>query len=676
MDAEAASLLRLLDEDGAAVLRLLDRHHADDDESRRLWADNPELYRAFTERLVRESHLARALDLARERQEFLEKHPPAGPKNPVPEGPELRHQLALAAARGGNPGYAEGLLAPLLALARGPDAATAMTVHVRVEVLGLHARLLKDRAGRDPDRLRAAAQAYDAAAAVPGASGLPDAGTYPLVNAATVWRLAGDADRSRERAAEVVRRVEGLSPGRVAGDRWLTATMGEAYLLLGDHGRAVDWYLRAVDMARAAGAVGELLSIRSNLLKLAAAGATETPDWIEAHVGGVVVFAGHLLDAPDRAARGLPPRFPDDPELIAAVRAAIDAKLAGHNAAVGFCSLASGADILFAEAVLARGARLHVVLPFARADFVATSVAAAGPGWVERFDAVLKEVGRDGLHHATAEPHLGAADVLYDFASTFCQGLAVLRAREQVVEPRALVVLDRGAEAATGGTLSFLQTWEAAGRPAEVIDLAALRGGPPAVPTAAVSVAPPAGGPGLPRLVKAVLFADVAGFSRIEEAFYPRFLAAYEALLADVHASEAGAKVEYANTWGDGLYAVFARADGAAAFALELMDRAAAHDWAGLGLGPGVPLRAAQHVGPVFAVADPFQGRPGYTGQHVNRAARIEPVTVPGCVYASEAFAAHLVMTAAAAFGCETVGVQTLPKGYDRCPLYHVTRAT
>jgi len=54
-------------------------------------------------------------------------------------------------------------------------------------------------------------------------------------------------------------------------------------------------------------------------------------------------------------------------------------------------------------------------------------------------------------------------------------------------------------------------------------------------------------------------------------------------------------------------------------------------------------MRIALHVGPVFEKMDPFTGYDNLYGAHVNRAARIEPVTDEGCIYASEQFIATLI---------------------------------
>jgi class 3 adenylate cyclase len=93
-----------------------------------------------------------------------------------------------------------------------------------------------------------------------------------------------------------------------------------------------------------------------------------------------------------------------------------------------------------------------------------------------------------------------------------------------------------------------------------------------------------------------------------------------------------------------------------------------------MGLPADTTVRLGLHAGPVYPQLDRLIGRHNFFGSHVNRAARIEPVTTPGCAFASEQFAAALVVEPGHAFVCEYVGVEALAKGYDRCPLYRLGR--
>ena len=97
-------------------------------------------------------------------------------------------------------------------------------------------------------------------------------------------------------------------------------------------------------------------------------------------------------------------------------------------------------------------------------------------------------------------------------------------------------------------------------------------------------------------------------------------------------------------------------------------------DWKAAGLSDTSQIRIALHAGPVFRGFDPIMGRDGYFGASVTRTARIEPVTPPGMVYASEAFAATL--TASGPTGCalEYVGMLALAKGYGESRIYRLDR--
>jgi class 3 adenylate cyclase len=126
------------------------------------------------------------------------------------------------------------------------------------------------------------------------------------------------------------------------------------------------------------------------------------------------------------------------------------------------------------------------------------------------------------------------------------------------------------------------------------------------------------------------------------------------------------------NTWGDGLYFVFSDIGVAGNFALELANLAAKTKWQEQGLRPELNLRIGLHAGPVYEFDDPITARRSYSGTHVSRAARIEPITPPGQVYASEAFAALAAAQRTNSFTCDYVGQTLMAKGYGTLPTYHV----
>jgi class 3 adenylate cyclase len=334
-----------------------------------------------------------------------------------------------------------------------------------------------------------------------------------------------------------------------------------------------------------------------------------------------------------------------------------------------------------------RWADLQVVLPFAEPDFLRLSVdygrdEPEWARWAERYREVLGKLApaRDAVYYATDEPYLGS-DRLFGYANEVLQGMAIVRARQLGVTPRALVVVDPAAPPTPGGARHFLGRWERTGNPFTPIDLSELRGDTPA--DAGADPPSPEPPPRLPRPVRAMLFADVAGFSRMTDGFAPEFFERFTRIVADALRA-AGEELRVMNTWGDGVFAVFGRdADetagggvaAAAGAALRLLDAFGAHaaDWARMKFPDPNPLRVGLHAGPVFELTpDPVLGRTNYFGQHVNRTARIEPITLPGSAYASEQFAALLTVAAPDGFACEFVGVEPLAKGYATAPLYQV----
>ena len=101
----------------------------------------------------------------------------------------------------------------------------------------------------------------------------------------------------------------------------------------------------------------------------------------------VLLFSGHMIDAPDRPT----PRFPADKEPIAAqkIAEALDQLGAGPDD-LALCQAAAGGDLLFLEACQHRGVRCHLMLPLPEPEFIQRSIlpSAGGDKWRERFYAM------------------------------------------------------------------------------------------------------------------------------------------------------------------------------------------------------------------------------------------------------------------------------------------------
>ncbi len=171
-----------------------------------------------------------------------------------------------------------------------------------------------------------------------------------------------------------------------------------------------------------------------------------------------------------------------------------------------------------------------------------------------------------------------------------------------------------------------------------------------------------------------MLFADVVKFSRLTEEQFPRFVEEFLGAAAALAARSPYAPI-MRNTWGDALYFVFDRVEKAGNFALDLRDLLCRADWAKKGLPEALSLRIALHAGPVYSCENPVTERSDFIGYHVNRAARLEPKTPEGCVYASQSFVAMAAARGVKTFEWDYVGQIPMPKDFGTFPTYRLRRA-
>jgi tetratricopeptide (TPR) repeat protein len=105
----------------------------------------------------------------------------------------------------------------------------------------------------------------------------------------------------------------------------------------------------------------------------------------------VLLFSGHMMDAPDRKT----PRFPPDKEDVAAqaIGAGLD-QLGACSEDLAFSQAAAGGDLLFIEACLNRGVRCRVLLPLIEPEFIERSIlpSAGGENWRDRFYAMKSQL--------------------------------------------------------------------------------------------------------------------------------------------------------------------------------------------------------------------------------------------------------------------------------------------
>ena len=117
------------------------------------------------------------------------------------------------------------------------------------------------------------------------------------------------------------------------------------------------------------------------------------------------------------------------------------------------------------------------------------------------------------MHFATTDHYLGH-EVLFTFANTLTQGLAVKYASRLGVDPVALIVLDIDTARKTGGIAYFCDGWIQLDRKVKRIDLAKLHDqvfafGPPQASALCSLPERDVIEVEIPRQVQTMLFADV-----------------------------------------------------------------------------------------------------------------------------------------------------------------------
>jgi tetratricopeptide (TPR) repeat protein len=286
----------------------------------------------------------------------------------------------------------------------------------------VRARLLKDlakqRAGDERRRLyREAAEAYRWAFEM-------RPGSYPLINAATLSLLAGDVERSRTLAGEVLVRIE-EEPNEPETPYWRSATAAEALLLLGRKSEAGAALAEAVAVAPRAWE-DHASTLRQFALILAAQGGD--PSWLDTYRPPRSLHFGGHMSFDSRVVRR------DLDQTIAAI-------LEEERIGFGYGALAAGADILIAEALVARGAELHVVLPGSLEAFASHSVGPFGGTWRRRFDALIEKA--ETVHTGRPGGVLPGPQTIA-VADEVAMGAAAMNALRLESEAVQLLVIDGG----------------------------------------------------------------------------------------------------------------------------------------------------------------------------------------------------------------------------------------
>lgn len=631
MATAAADQIRRGIEDARSVPALLEIWH---DQDADLWSAHPELFSAIAQRLLRMGQVLLAYEAI------------AVGLRTSPRDRRLRQLQALALARSGAADHAIDILS---ALRRDPDQTPAELE----ETVGILGGVYKTRGTHARDRVaailwfRRAHSAYHAAFRL-------SRGYYSGVNAATTALLAGSPSTARM-LADDVREIclgELHAKGNSRADYYVLATLGEVELIRGDENQAARWYMRALDAA--GDRFADVVSTKRNAKLVASAlgtGAAMVDEVLR--LPRVAAF----LSGPREVARAVADR-----SAAQMLTAELSVQLDRLDVRFGFSSASPGGALLFLDAMVGRGGT-HIVLPYCSDDPVPAATAGDGDEWTTRYERVVGVA--DDVIVAT-EHRFGDGDVLTAYADRLVVGLARLQSEELGAELVIITDTEPVAQRSADESAALMSAVEEQG--IHIVRIGA--GRMPAGSGGNVGdrlVAAPANDSD--TRVRCIIFADVVHSSALSDAQQPLFVEYFMGAIGNLVRASANSPVAK-NTWGDGLYFVFDGMREAGMFALELRDLVRSTDWNACGLPVGLSLRIGLHAGPIVAYVDPITGTRNYTGKHTIRAARIEPVTAPGTVYASREFAALAALECAAVFRYEPVGRVSLAKMSGSVPLF------
>ena len=345
---------------------------------------------------------------------------------------------------------------------------------------------------------------------------------------------------------------------------------------------------------------------------------------------------------------------------------AIGRELDEVGAGFGYGSLAAGADILFAEELLRRGAELHVTLPFDTEDFKAVSVAPAGADWLTRFELCLKA--------ATSVQYSSTDDIgdgiLFAFGSRVAMGSADSSARHltaPLLNLLSMTVSRRCRQSSKARQMKWpcgaIWDWKPRGsiRHGSERDLSE---------TAAAS---PDEGPTWPAVAQGNDLSRLQGVQQTQGRAIAGICFEHNGNIGRGH-RQLWRQRRSPQHMGDGLFLVVNDVSTAARLAVALQKVMAGVPFGQLGLPAEMGLRLGCHLGPIWCLYDPIIKQLAFLGEHVSRTARIEPITPEGTIYVTEEFAA-LLSSAAPGEEVELDYVGRIPaaKNYGILRMYALT---
>lgn len=492
------------------------------------------------------------------------------------------------------------------------------------DALAVKGRLLKDQGLRAklserPSLFLAAAKAY-------GASYQRRPQPYTRINEASLLLLAGQRDEATAIASSLLTDMASGAP-IAETPYYIKATRAEAQLICGALADAKSG-LAAAFACDPDGWADHASTLRQFGLLLDALHADKA--WLDGfRPPASLSFAGHLAIAASQSHT---------------LRRELDSFLDDTPIGFGYGALAAGADIIIAEALLARDIELHVILPTGIDTFIAQSVTPYEPEWRGRFDACLERAMTVQCVTSVSGAYEPLATKL---AADVAMGAAVLNARQLETKAAQLLIIDDGdGPYGTGAATAYLgERWTADAQQHLVVM-------PRSTPVIASGMQTGREGRA-DRQLYALLMIDLMGLENIDDG---DFALRIDTLIRPLDAAARAFAIQpdLALSYGNNRILAFETPEAAWDYAVALQQAATA----------ARTLRLAAHYAVVHQLDTPL----ALTGRGITELTMIAAAALPGVTTVSETLAATLAINSAETIWAEHIGEAGAIKLYALSP--------
>ncbi|MGB0907084.1 MAG: tetratricopeptide repeat-containing protein [Maricaulaceae bacterium] len=289
-------------------------------------------------------------------------------------------------------------------------------------------------------------------------------GYYSGINSATMAFLAEmPKDIIKARAENILKMLPQSDNLPIADLYFLNATRAEAWLLL-DNILQTQSCLQAAINHDPLNYTAHATTLKQFRMILNKRGGDQ--NWLNKFMPPkTVYYAGHIFESDtDRNKESMHTQSLSTVD-IDALKLKISHVIQREDIGFGYGALAAGSDILIAEALLAEGAELNVILPTQIEAYLNTSVRSFGDIWIKKFHMCLNQAASVKIYNA---PENWMQAIVNKQVGQFTMGQAIMRSQTLMSKAAQIILWDGGVD--TTFTAEHVKDWAQTQRDQYIID--------------------------------------------------------------------------------------------------------------------------------------------------------------------------------------------------------------